>query len=114
MGRQQRKLTHFGAPVAFLLAVTIVVLILHGGFGGTTSKRSSTQSSSNTTTTKAATTSHVTVKKQVYVIRSGDTLGAIAIHFGITVDDILALNRGINPTALRVGQKIYVRARKTK
>lgn len=41
-----------------------------------------------------------------YVIRKGDTLGAIAKHYGVRVGDIMALNGLENANKLRVGQKI--------
>ena len=41
-----------------------------------------------------------------YVIRSGDTLFTIAQRFGTTVSAILALNPGLDPNALRIGQTI--------
>jgi LysM repeat protein len=47
--------------------------------------------------------------KSYYLISSGDTLGAIARRFGTTVNDLLRLNPGIEPTALRPGEQIRVR-----
>ncbi len=44
----------------------------------------------------------------VYSVRSGDTLGTIAERFGTTVDGLLALNPGIDPRALRVGETLRV------
>jgi LysM repeat protein len=44
----------------------------------------------------------------VYTIVQGDTLAAIAAKTGTTVAALVKLNPGINPTALRVGQKIRV------
>jgi LysM repeat protein len=41
-------------------------------------------------------------------VRSGDTLGTIADRFGTTVDELLVLNPGIDPRALRVGQSLRV------
>jgi LysM repeat protein len=41
-------------------------------------------------------------------VRSGDTLGTIADRFGTTVDQLLVLNPGIDPRALRVGQRLRV------
>jgi len=111
MRRDYRQLVHFGAPAVFLLAVTIFVLILRGGFGGSDSKPAGS-SSSTTAPTTVTKTSPRTVTTRRYSIRSGDTLGAIAIHFGVSVDDIIALNPNIEPTALRVGQKIKVPASK--
>ena len=43
-----------------------------------------------------------------YSVRSGDTLGTIADRFGTTVDQLLVLNPGIDPRALRVGQRLRV------
>jgi len=107
MRRDHRQLAHFGAPVLFLLAVTVVVLILRGGFSGGT-QSSLTTSSTGKVTTTSATTSQQPTKIRSYTIRYGDTLGAIAIHFNVSVDDIVALNPGLEPTALRVGQRIKV------
>lgn len=41
-----------------------------------------------------------------YTIKSGDTLSAIAASFGVTLDDLLAANPGIDPTGLRAGDTI--------
>lgn len=107
MRRDHRQLAHYGAPILFLLAVTVVVLILRGGLSGGT-QSSITTSSTGKGTTTTATTSQQHTKTRFYTIRSGDTFGAIAIHFGVTVDDLVALNPGVEPTSLHVGQKIKV------
>jgi LysM repeat protein len=41
-------------------------------------------------------------------VRSGDTLASIAEKFGTTVDLLMELNPGVDPTALRVGMPIHV------
>lgn len=107
MRRDNRQLAHYGIPFIFLLAVTIVVLILRGGFASGNQSSASTESTKKSTTT-SATTSRPAAKTRIYTVRSGDTFGGIAIHFGISVDDIVALNPGVEPTALRVGQEIKV------
>jgi len=43
------------------------------------------------------------------VIRSGDTLGAIAARFGTTVDVLLRLNPGVHPGALIPGEQVRIR-----
>ena len=41
-----------------------------------------------------------------YTIKSGDTLSAIAATYGVSLEDLLAANPGINPTGLRAGDTI--------
>jgi peptidoglycan DL-endopeptidase LytF len=41
-----------------------------------------------------------------YTIKSGDTLSAIAATYGVSLDDLLAANPGIDPTGLRAGDTI--------
>jgi LysM repeat protein len=103
-------LTHLLAPVALLLGVTIVVLLARPAYHND----GTTQTSSLLTQT-AATTTHkkATVSPRIYRVQSGDTLGAIASRFDTTVAELMALNPGIEPTALRVGQQIRIGGRAT-
>ncbi len=112
MRRENRQLAHYGIPILFLLAVTIVVLILRGAMTGGGPSPPGTASTKKVTTS-TTTTSLPAQKTSTYTVRSGDTLGAIAIHFHITVADIVALNPGIQPTALHVGQQIKVKSGKS-
>jgi LysM repeat protein len=43
-----------------------------------------------------------------YVVKSGDTLGSIAVALGVTVDDIVSANPGVDPAALKIGQQLKV------
>ena len=43
-----------------------------------------------------------------YTIGAGDTLAKVAKKFGVSLDAVLAENPGIEPSRLRVGQKIKV------
>jgi membrane-bound lytic murein transglycosylase D len=45
-----------------------------------------------------------------YTIRSGDTLSALARHYGVTADLIQDANPGIRPQFLRIGQEIRIPA----
>ncbi|MDQ7030303.1 MAG: LysM peptidoglycan-binding domain-containing protein [Ardenticatenia bacterium] len=47
----------------------------------------------------------------IHVVQQGEILGTIARRYGVTVDDILALNPGLDPRRLRIGQEIKVPAR---
>lgn len=45
-----------------------------------------------------------------YVVREGDTLLGIAIRYGLELEQLLAVNPGVNPRALSIGQQIYIPA----
>ena len=46
----------------------------------------------------------------IHTIRSGDTLLALAIHYGITVDQIIAMNPGVQAQFLRIGRTLMIPA----
>ena len=116
----RKELTRIGAPLAFLAAVTIFVYLLHAGWTGGNGASSTASTSTKTRTQPPATTRHTTTQKtttrkkptkppaKYYVIVSGDTFGIIASREGTTVEKLIALNPGINPSALSIGQKIRV------
>ncbi len=47
--------------------------------------------------------------EMVYTVQTGDTLGAIAVKFSITVAEITAVNEIADPDALEVGQVLIIR-----
>jgi LysM repeat protein len=99
-------LTRFAAPVAFLAAVTIGVLVVRAGFesGRHPAKPATTAAKTKTTGGKA----HRHRRVRMYTIQSGDTLGSIAAKTGTSVGRLQQLNPGIDPSALRIGQRIRV------
>jgi LysM repeat protein len=121
--RTRRELTRYGAPAAFLVAVTIAVLLvkagLSGGDGSTTTVAASATTRPTTTartttrlvlTSPTGTTTIATTAQEgeYYVIETGDTLGSIAEKYDTTVEELVRLNPGVDPTALRVGDRIRV------
>jgi len=125
--RRRKELARYGAPAAFLAAVTIAVILiksgLSGGSGSTTTgglfpTTTRTAATTATTTklvltapqaTAATTTETTTPGAEYYAVQSGDTLGSIAQKYGTTVDELMTLNPGIDPTALLIGQKLRVK-----
>jgi LysM repeat protein len=111
--RTRRELTHYGAPAAFLLVVTIAVLLIKAGLSGHDTAATTTQQTSRTaptTSTARSTTTATptTTAGRFYTIQPGDTLGAIAVREHTTVTALLQLNPGIDPKALHSGQRIRV------
>jgi LysM repeat protein len=125
--RRREQLTRYGAPAAFLAAVTIAAILVKAGLNGSSSTTAAITSSSTARTTTAATTTTklvltapsgstttttaetTTPGAEYYVVVSGDTLGSIAQKYNTTVDELTTLNLGIDPTALTVGQKIRIK-----
>lgn len=122
--RTRGRLTRYGAPAAFLAAVTIAVLLIKSGLSSGDSAKHAVSTAPPARTTVAppstttrlvltdvstTTTATTTPGAEYYVIRSGDTLGSIAQKYGTTTDALAALNPGVDPTALRIGQQLRVR-----
>lgn len=104
------ELKRYGAPAAFLAAVTIAVLLVRAGLesGSSTGTTTATTRAASTPAT-ATTTTAPTRRRRYYRLRQGETMSDVAIRFDTTVEQLLALNPGIEPTALEVGQRIRVR-----
>jgi LysM repeat protein len=110
---RRRELQRFAAPAAFLAAATVAVLLIKSGLSGHSSGSptiptvATTARKATTATTTGSTTSS-TGAARYYTITTGDTLGSVAVKEGTTVQELLRLNPGIDPTALHVGQRIRV------
>jgi len=100
------RYTRWAAPIAFLAAVTILALLVRSGLEG--GKHHHAKKPSTTVTSKRKTHGHKPQHKQTYTVVSGDTLAGIAAKEGTTVARLEQLNPGIDATALRVGQTIFV------
>jgi LysM repeat protein len=123
--RGRSDLARYAAPVAFLVAITILVVLVHSALssgGGdtttaaqspTTTHRTTTHATTTkhaaTTTSSTATTSTTPAGAQYYTIQSGDTFGSIAAAEGTTIGALEQLNPDVNPNALSVGQQIRIK-----
>jgi LysM repeat protein len=103
-------LARYVAPALFLLAVTGVVLVIRSGLRSDSSGSSATATAAAAEGRSAPSHRRSTPPrpKRWYVIQSGDTLGAIASQLGTTVATLLRLNPGVEPTALRPGERLRV------
>ncbi len=99
----------FAAPAAFLLAVTVAVLLVRDGLR-TSAASDTTSLRTETVTHPAVTTTAVAPKRRRYYrLKTGETLSDVAIKFRTSVEQLLALNPGIQPTNLTVGERIRVK-----
>jgi LysM repeat protein len=103
--------TRLAAPAAFLAGITVAVLLVRAGLNeGETTTAAQTSVATTTAATTTAVTQTATQPTPVFVeVESGDTLDQIALDNDTTVERLLELNPGLDPTALQVGQRIRVR-----
>src|SRR6185369_3355303 len=104
---ERSRITRWAAPVAFLAVITIGALVVRTGFQHG-KHHAKTPTTTVTTNRKHTHHAHQRHRVKTYTIQSGDTLASIASKTGTTVARLEQLNHGIDPTALRVGQKIRV------
>jgi LysM domain len=97
----------YGFPAGFLLLATVAILLVRPALHGETERPALRQPAPAPRVARERPRVSGT-RVSAYSVRSGDTLGTIAERFGTTVDELLVLNPGIDPNALRVGQPLRV------
>jgi LysM repeat protein len=110
---RHRSPARFLAPLALILATLAVYLIVKPAADDSpaTSGSTSTSTSTSSSTTAAKKPKQPAAKKQpktvkTYTVQSGDTLSAIAEETGVTVEDLLLFNPGLDANSMGVGQKL--------
>ena len=102
--------TRLAAPAAFLAGITIAVLLVRAGLSDGETTTAAQPSVATATAATTAATKTATEPKPVFVeVESGGTLDQIALDNDTTVEQLLQLNPGLDPTGLQVGQRIRVR-----
>ena len=106
------------ALVAFGLAVLLILASAGGGDGESDTDSAARQERRDLELARERRRRQATEKRQegqgevpqdVYVVKTGDTLGAIAQKTGIPVEKLQELNPELDPQALVSGQKIKLR-----
>ncbi len=90
------------ALIAALILVVAVVATSSGGGGGGDNGDSHKKAHISKAGERA-------VRKGVWIVHSGDTLGAISLKTGIDVNTLQALNPNLDPQTLLEGQRIALR-----
>jgi LysM repeat protein len=92
------------AVIALIAALVLVVVVVV-----TTSGGSSDGDDGGGDKPKISKVGRQAVKKGVWIVRSGDTLGEISVETGIDADTLLQLNPDVDPQTLLEGQRIALR-----
>lgn len=111
---RKRTWSHYAAPAAFLVAVTIAVLAVRSALDTGPASTSATTlpptpTRSAVTTTRSATTTKRTAAPRVYVVVAGDTFEVISTKTGVPVARIAQLNPDADSNALFIGQRLRLR-----
>ena len=101
-------------PIVLVSAIALIASACLGGGGGGSSAEGPDSSKIATATLPAqlppvrilGESIVSTGGRRTYTIRTGDTLSAVADRFGITLDELLAVNADIDPTGLVAGDTI--------
>jgi LysM repeat protein len=102
--------TRLAAPAAFLAGITVAVLLVRAGLNDGEATTVAQTSVATTAAVTTAPTKTATAPQPVFVeVESGGTLDQIADDNDTTVEQLLQLNPGLDPTGLQVGQRIRVR-----
>ena len=89
------------ALVAALVLVVVVIVTTSGGSGG--------DGNGNGGKPDIGKVGRNAVRKGVWIVQSGDTLGEISVKTGIDQTTLLQLNPDLDPQALLEGQRIALR-----
>jgi LysM repeat protein len=119
--QERRKLPAWARPLmVFVLSVVFLAVGLYAFYAlmnvepeveTPTSVPSATPSPTLTpslTPTPRPTLTSTPLPPLTYQVQPGDTLSGIAAQYGLTVEDILALNPDVNPEALQVGYVLLI------
>lgn len=106
--RRRRSPARWLAPLALIACALAVLAVLRdstvlSGHDGSPVART------QTATTTTAKVPAGRAKRKAYIIKAGDVLSNIADRYGVTVEDLEALNPGLDARALRVGRRIRLR-----
>jgi LysM repeat protein len=92
------------AVVALIAALVLVVVVVVTTSGGSDNGDNGKGHSS-----KVSKVGQKAVRKGVWIVHTGDTLGEISVKTGIDEDTLLQLNPDLDPQALLEGQRIALR-----
>jgi LysM repeat protein len=100
------------APLAIVaFAIAFLIVVSNSGTSSNKNGSGATSSASSTTPTGTSTTRRTSrfAHRRTYTVRTGDTLGSIAIKTGVSVTSLEDLNPGLDPEGLVAGQKLKLR-----
>jgi Tfp pilus assembly protein FimV len=103
---REYSLWTFVAPAVLLVCVVIITSLVRDGLRSDPATTTTVRTATTSTTTTAA---KAKPKSRFYVVKSGDTLSAIAERVGVALEDLQRLNPKVTPQSLVPGQRLRLR-----
>jgi LysM repeat protein len=106
VNRRRRRIGRWLAPLALITCAVAVYAVVDNTLlkdDGAATGGTSTQQS---TTTKSTSQKAKKKRRKAYVVKSGDTLSAISIKTGVTLQTIQRLNPKLDADTLHAGQRV--------
>jgi hypothetical protein len=100
----REELRRYALPVLLLALVTAAAFVVRGAPAEEPAKPAAKPRPAE----RAAPRARVLRPAKFHVVEYGDTLGEIADSYETSVERIVELNPGVDPAALRVGQRVRV------
>ena len=116
--RRRRSPLRILAPVALIAFAVALAMIISSashssGGGGTSANAAAKARDLGTSTTSSRSHHHSSssgrLPKHVYIVKTGDTLGSIAVKTGVPVSRLQELNPNLDQFSLVAGQRIKIR-----
>lgn len=110
MERRPSAIARIIASLALVAAVVAVIVVLSGSFDepASTGSGQGKQTKSQTTNQRQQQQQQQPKAKR-YVVKSGDTLSAIAEKTGVSVEELRTLNPRVDPLTLVEGETLKLR-----
>jgi LysM repeat protein len=104
--RRRRTPARWLAPVALVTVAVAVYAVVDNTLLKDNSSSSGSTSTQQSKPAKKATAAKKARKRRMYTVKSGDTLSAIAVKTGVSLEAIQRLNPKLDADTLHAGQRV--------
>jgi LysM repeat protein len=108
--RRRRSPARWLVPIALVACAVAVYSVVNATLSSdepaATSTAATTSTSSKSTSSSKSSKSSKNKRRRTYIVKSGDTLSAISIKTGVSLDRIEQLNPKLDSQSLQTGQRV--------
>jgi LysM repeat protein len=107
--RRRRSPARWLVPIALVACAVAVYSVVNATLSdepAVTSTAATTSTSSKSTSSSKSSKGSKNKRRRTYIVKSGDTLSAISIKTGVSLDRIEQLNPKLDSQSLQTGQRV--------